>query len=320
MTGTGRPRASSAGSPTASRASCYPPITPADANREAFSQLRRAENDLNTQQARRPVTLTRDELEWITRAGADVKAVFYAPTTTIRERKQLIRAVIAEIVLTVKASERTVELTIVWQGGATSQASMTMSRPGAGHNRTTDEDTAALLARLAQRYDDTTIAHVLSQQRRTPSTGLRWTKARVARQRVRLGIPACEPRPDQNVGTGDHDAVVVTITRAGQILGIPRETLYRWLRDGFITGEQIIPGAPWHIRIDQALRDKIRPQAPDGWLPLGQAAKALGLSRTTVWQRVRDGQIPAVHLNHGRRQGLRIQVKPGQAGLFDTPR
>ena len=36
------------------------------------------------------------------RAGADVKAVFHAPTTTLRERKQLIRAVISEIVLTVE--------------------------------------------------------------------------------------------------------------------------------------------------------------------------------------------------------------------------
>jgi predicted DNA-binding transcriptional regulator AlpA len=285
---------------------------------DKLTALRRAENDLHTQQARRPITLTRDELAWITRAGAGVKAVFHAPATTIRERKQLIRAVIAEIILTVNTSERTAGLTIVWQGGATSQATMTMSRPGAGHNRTTGQDTAALLARLAQRYDDTTIAHVLSQQRRTTSTGLRWTKARAARQRARLGIPAWQQQ-QENVSATGHDAVVVTITQAGQILDIPRATLYRWLRDGFITGEQITPGAPWHIRIDQALRDKIQPQAPDGWLPLNQAAKALGLSRTTVWQRVRDGQIPAIHLNHGRRQGLRIQVKPGQAGLFDTP-
>ena len=74
------------------------------------------------------------------------------------------------------------------------------------------------------------------------------------------------------------------------------------------------------IRIDQALRDKIRSQAPDGWLPAGQAAKALGLSRTTVFQKVRDGQLPAIHVNNGQRRSLRIQVKPEAAGLFDTPK
>ena len=31
-----------------------------------------------------------------------------------------------------------------------------------------------------------------------------------------------------------------------------------------------------------------------------------------------DGELQAVHVNRGRRKGLRIQVKPDQPGLFDT--
>ena len=283
-----------------------------------LATLRRAEHDLAAQRTRRPVNLTPDELDWITRAGADVKAVFHAPTTTLRERKQLIRAVISEIVLTVEDARRTAEVTIVWQGGATSTGTIQMNRPGAGHDNTLPDDTAELIGRLARHYDDSTIAHVLAQQRRTTGTGLRWTKTRVASQRFRLGIPAYNP-DSRNVSADDQDTTVATITEAEKILGIPRITLYRWLREGFIVGEQIIPGAPWHIRIDQALRDKVKPQAPDGWLPVDQAAKALGLSRTTVFQKVRDGQLPAIHVSNGQRQSLRIQVKHQAAGLFDTP-
>jgi DNA invertase Pin-like site-specific DNA recombinase/predicted DNA-binding transcriptional regulator AlpA len=283
-----------------------------------LATLRRAEHDLAAQRTRRPVNLTPDELDWITRAGADVKAVFHAPTTTLRERKQLIRAVISEIVLTVEDARRTAEVTIVWQGGATSTGTILMNRPGAGHDNTLPDDTAELIGRLARHYDDSTIAHVLAQQRRTTGTGLRWTKTRVASQRFRLGIPAYNP-DSRNVSADDQDTTVATITEAEKILGIPRITLYRWLREGFIVGEQIIPGAPWHIRIDQALRDKVKPQAPDGWLPVDQAAKALGLSRTTVFQKVRDGQLPAIHVSNGQRQSLRIQVKHQAAGLFDTP-
>src|SRR4029077_16326815 len=80
----------------------------------------------------------------------------------------------------------------------------------------------------------------------------------------------------------------------------------------------LTPGAPWQIRIDQALRDKIRPEAPDGWLPLDAAAQALGVARQTVLHKVQRGQLHAVHVNRGRRKGLRIQVKPDQAGLFET--
>ena len=74
---------------------------------------------------------------------------------------------------------------------------------------------------------------------------------------------------------------MVSVREAARLLQVSQDTIYRWLRDGFITGEQITPGAPWQIRIDQALRDRIRPEAPPGWLPLDQAA-ALGISRQTV--------------------------------------
>jgi len=101
-----------------------------------------------------------------------------------------------------------------------------------------------------------------------------------------------------------------------RILAVSKETLYRWIRDGFITAEQITPGAPWRIRIDQALRDRIQPEAPDGWLGLDEAAKALGVARQTVLHKVQRGELQAVHVNRGRRKGLRIQVKPDQPGLF----
>ncbi|BAN31683.1 hypothetical protein JHV666_41280 [Mycobacterium avium subsp. hominissuis] len=111
---------------------------------------------------------------------------------------------------------------------------------------------------------------------------------------------------------------MVTITEAEKILAVSRETLYRWIRDGFITAEQITPGAPWRIRIDQAVRNRIQPEAPEGWLGLDEAAKALGVARQTVLHKVQRGQLQAIHVNRGRRKGLRIQVKPDQPGLFDT--
>ena len=66
-----------------------------------LTAARIAGHQLAAQQARRPVTLTEQEAAWITTAGADLQAVFHAPTTTNVQRKQLLRAVIAEIVITV---------------------------------------------------------------------------------------------------------------------------------------------------------------------------------------------------------------------------
>ncbi len=282
-----------------------------------LAAVRAAENDLGAQRARRPVALTEQELAWITTAGADIRAIFDAPTTTMRERKQLIRAVIAEIGLTAHRRRRVADLRIVWQGGAVTEVSMRMTKPG-GHTRVTDEGTVALVRRLAEHYNDQAIAAILAKQKRRTATGLPFTRARVAILRANHHISVYQPPPRPDVGPHDQDVVVVTITEAERLLKVSRATLYRWIRDGFITAEQITPGAPWRIRIDQALRDRIQPEAPEGWLSLDEAAKALGVARQTVLHKVQCGQLQAVHVNRGRRKGLRIQVEADQVGLFDT--
>jgi len=290
---------------------------------DKLAAVRTAENQLAAQRARQPVTLTAQETAWITTAGADLRAIFNAPATTHIQRKELIRAVITEIVATAgnaadgTGSGRTCQIRIIWQGGASTEVQMPMPASGQ-HGRTTSEDTIGLIRRLAPRYDDTTIAQILSQQNRRTATGLPFRKAHVRALRAYHGIPGYQP-PPENVTPGCQDAAVVSITQAARQLGVSSATIYRWLRDGFVTGEQLTPGAPWQIRVDQQLRDRVRPQAPDGWLPLGQAASHLGVARQHVLNKVQRGELNAIYLTQGRRKGLRIQVGCGQAGLFDTP-
>jgi excisionase family DNA binding protein len=277
---------------------------------------RQAERDLLTAQARRPVRLTDDELAWLSRAGADVRAIFTAASTSHRERKQLLRAVLDEVIVTVDPVARTAALRIIWQGGSTTELDMALTKTG-GHFQTTDEETVDLVRRLAAHYDDTTIAMILSRQHRRTGTGLSFTKSRVQSLRVSRGIPAHQP--PAAVSGDDDDAVVVTVAEAERLLGVGRVTIYRWLRDGFLTGEQLTANAPWRIRIDQAVRDRIRPDVPDGWVGLDEAAKALGVARQTVLHKVQRGELEAVHVNRGRRKGLAINVSSHQAGLFDQP-
>jgi Recombinase zinc beta ribbon domain/Recombinase len=287
---------------------------------DKLAAVRTAENQLAAQRARRPVTLTDEETAWITTAGADLRAVFDAPATTHAQRKELIRAVITEIVTTPAGtadSGRACQIRIIWQGGASTEIQMTLPASGK-HGRTTSEDTIDLIRRLAPCYNDTTIAQILGQQNRRTATGLPFRKAHVRALRTYHDIPGYQP-PAENVAPGCEDSAVVSIAEAARQLGVASATVYRWLRDGFVTGEQLTPGAPWQIRIDRQLRDRIRPQAPDGWLPLSQAARHLGVARQTVLNKVQRGELNAVYLTQGRRKGLRIQVGYGQAGLFDRP-
>ena len=140
---------------------------------------------------------------------------------------------------------------------------MPMTKPGQ-HLRVTDEATVALVRRLAEHYDDRTIAAILAKQKRRTATGLPFTRARVAILRAGHDIPVYQP---PHSPMSDPTATMSSWSPSpppNSILGVARTTLYRWIRDGFVTAEQITPGAPWRIRIDQALRDRIRPEVPDG--------------------------------------------------------
>ena len=107
---------------------------------QALGRLRQAEADLAAQRARRPTALSPDELDWVSRAGADVRAIFEAASTTDRERKQLLRAVIAEVVVTTDTQARTAAVRIIWEGGATTSLTMNLNKTG-GHFRATSADT-----------------------------------------------------------------------------------------------------------------------------------------------------------------------------------
>ncbi|MFN2485438.1 MAG: recombinase family protein [Acidimicrobiia bacterium] len=281
---------------------------------QRLAEVRRAENELTRARTDRPAVLSDDEVAWLQRAGADIRAVFEAPTTSWRERKQLLRAVVTEVIVTVRSEERTAEVTILWEGGDSTSFLMVLNRTG-GHFQSTPEKTVDLVRRLALHYDDTTIAAILSRQGRRTATGLPFSKRRVASLRASRGIPAFPG----DVTSVDQDAPVVTAEQAAAMLRVDKSTVYRWLRTGFIVGEQLTAGAPWRIRVTKEVRHKVRPDVPEGWLPLAEAAAALGVSRQTVLHKVQRNELAAVHVNRGRRKGLRIQVKTDGPGLFDQP-
>jgi excisionase family DNA binding protein len=280
----------------------------------ALSALRQAEARLADQRSLRPTALSDVEAAWLKKAGADVRAIFNALSTTDRERKQLLRAVIAEVTVVTDVKARTAQVQIVWEGGAMTKFEMALNKTG-GHFRATKADTVEVVRQLALHYNDTSIAVILARQGRRTGTGLTWTKARVKSLRDSRRIPAYAP--PINVTPPDDNVSVLSITQAERTLGISRVTLYRWLADGFITGEQLMPHAPWRIVVDDDLRRKIVPDVPEGWLRLDQAAKELGVSRQTVLHKVQRGELQAVHVSQGKRKGLRIDVGRPAVGLFD---
>ena len=109
----------------------------------------------------------------------------------------------------------------------------------------------------------------------------------------------------------------MTIAAAAVVLNVAPSTLHRWLNDGLITGEQVTPGAPWRIRMTDALKARFTASAGEGFITMQEATRALGVTRQTVLQRVKRGEIEAAHVTKGGKTGLRIKLPDRQPTLFE---
>jgi DNA invertase Pin-like site-specific DNA recombinase len=270
-----------------------------------------AEAELRRRELLRPDPIPTDQLKRIQSLGADLQQLWAAPVTTDRDRKELLRTLIEEVLIDAKRNDNQVHLTLRWRGGTITTFTVTMPRFRPAGPKT-DEDIITLLPRLAALYPDEVIAGILNRQGRKTASGERFTANQVGSLRRYRNIPRFQPPVLPSVGE------LASIRKAAQILGVNTSTIHRWLNDGFIAGEQVTPGAPWQIRITDELRARFVEQAPPGYLPMLETTLKLGVSRQTVLQRVKRGELEAVLVTRGRRKGLRIKILDPNPILFET--
>jgi excisionase family DNA binding protein len=276
---------------------------------QCLRELDQAQAELARRQQQHKATLTASERHALLTLGKALKRVWFAATTTVRDQKELLRALLEEVRIAVYRDEYRAHLTLRWRGGRLTELDVSLPRSRPATVRT-DEDTLALLRRLAAHYPDDVIAGILNRQGRTTATGLRFTANSVGNTRRHWNIPRFEPGPESPKGE------LLSIKQAAEALNLAPSTLHRWVNEGFIAGEQVTPGAPWQIRLTDALRNQFVEDAPEGYVVMQEATKLLGVSRQTVLQRVKRGELEAVHVCQGRRKGLRIKVITNQTDLF----
>lgn len=236
--------------------------------------LEAAKEELARRLEQRPRLLCREERERLLALGADLATVWDAPTTTPRDRKELLRAIIEEVILSVDRDRPAALLTLRWKGGALTDLDVPLPRSRPSTVRT-DEETLDLVRRLATFYPDTVIAGILNRQGQTTARGHRFEANRVATLRKNWRIPCFQPNPEGAEGE------VLTIAAAATALNVAPSTLHRWLNDGLIPGEQVTPGAPWRIRPTAELKARFTEVAGEGFVTMQEATRALGVTRQT---------------------------------------
>lgn len=277
---------------------------------QRLEELERERAELALREQERPRQLNPQERAALLTLGEDLPRAWHAPTTTARDRKEVLRALLEEVVLDAPRDQPSARIRLVWRGGLSTELSIERPRIRAATIRT-DEDTIALLRRLAAHYPDAVIAGILNRQGHRTAYGLRFTQSRVGSLRTHWKIP-CFRAPEQL-----PEGEVVSVRQAAKVLGVATSTIHRMLNDGFLPGDQITPGAPWRIRLTPELRQRFVADAPAGYVAMQVATARLGVSRQTVLEWIKRGKLDAVTVRRGRQGGLRIKLPAApSAGLF----
>jgi excisionase family DNA binding protein len=278
---------------------------------ERLKYVAQCQDGLDGFRQRRLTPLSQEDAEWLRRAGADLKAVWQAPTTTNRDRKHLLRCLIAEVVVLVDREQAVAGLTIRWTGGASTKLTSRLNHSGS-HRYVTSEQANDLVRRVAPYYTDEQIAFMLNAKHLRTGRGNSFTTARVGYVRRGLGLPAANPASLPEI---NHPSWM-SVGEAAKALGVSHDTIRRWAREGSLQAKQVMPQAPWRIHVTDEVVARTVPDAPDGWVGLTSAAKALGKAKQTILHWVHSGKLRSVQVRSGKRRGLRIELRHDEIGLF----
>ena len=249
--------------------------------------------------------LTETEQQQLQQLAGDLEAIWEAPTTSMADRKRLLRLAIQEVTLTAQATQpRSAQVTILWNGGLTTTQTVTC-RP-TGWHCTTSSTVVDRLRELAQSLPDHQIAERLNLEGIRTQTGKRWTYARVASIRKQHQIPTnCPIDTGARMPRGDG---LLPVSLAAERLGVSTSLIHVWIQHGVLTSDQRTTLSKRWVRLTDA--DIIRLDGRHDWSRFSTINEVMWKqhwSREQVWESVRDGTYMAYRQRSGEHWEWRLR-------------
>jgi excisionase family DNA binding protein len=166
----------------------------------------------------------------------------------MRSRQQLLRAMIVEIVADYDPPVREIVFTIHWRGGQHSELRVPKPQSGEHGCRTTDE-AVAVIRTMATRWSDEEIAATLNRMGLPTGQGKTWNAHRISSLRRVRGISAYR--------SAEKDGEWLTMSEAAVKLGVSRHQIRRLIQQGLLAAEQVVPDAPYQIRANDLLEERV---------------------------------------------------------------
>jgi hypothetical protein len=224
---------------------------------EKLAALERLEEEHHRFLRQQPRLLAAGEREAIRQLAADIPALWAAPDTTSRERKEIMRQVVDRVVVQAEGTSEQVQVRIVWVGGG--QTDGVVTRPVAQLAR------LRAYPQLCQRVADLTARHLSAPAIAQQLEEEGYTSARVSNRlraagvrtiQDRLGLRERRVRPHSRDGLGPEEWWASDLVNR---CGMARSTIHHWLRQGWLRARrEEAPLRRWIIWADAAEVDRLR--------------------------------------------------------------
>jgi len=213
---------------------------------EKLQEVQRLDREWIETQTHELKPLSEADKALIRQLAADIPALWQAPTTTVAERKRLLRCLIQSVTLDGVSQPGVSLVRVGWHTGTTSE--IAVERPRAGCH--TDKAVVAKIAALAQYDPDDQIACRLNAEYIPTATGKPWDRCRVEHVRKQNDIPTACPSFTRTPGPrGDG---LIAAPEAAARLGTSPSMIAYWFRKGWIMGHQRQPQAAVWVRLSDA--------------------------------------------------------------------
>lgn len=225
-------------------------------------KLRRAEQieqEYDVWRREQSISIADTDRQQILALGEDLPALWHAATTTAADRKQIVRLVIKEVALDQKRRRGFVWIRVIWQTGTASEHWVQRQVQSYRAHADADQIRNRIIELNAEQRMDGEIATILNDEGFRTAHGPAFSGNMIHALRKRWGITTVKingtAANPQRWSDGSY-----SVQGAAEILGVTSQTIFDWLRKGWLSGRQLAKGMPWQISLppEQAAELKTR--------------------------------------------------------------
>jgi DNA invertase Pin-like site-specific DNA recombinase len=210
----------------------------------ALERLARVQQTMEEHKtAKKPQDSIKSEL--LMTLANDFSRVWNDPGTPMRLKQRIAQILLVEVLVDIDEQRNELVALLHWKGGRHSELRIPKNKTGR-RLKNGDCDATDVLVKLSGRFSDDAIASILNRLRLRTGSDNSWTEGRVKDARRRAKLPAFDPQ--------DRDSSSLTLEQAARHLGVSPTFVRRLIARNVLSGEQVVPYAPWLISAEELSR------------------------------------------------------------------